>query len=145
MADDGYSTSQVATVTVNVSDAPLVKLDFQVRQPRLDARHSMTLELVGNFTDEQNVALPASYLQFHSTNPASGIVTLHERRFTAWRTAPASSPPPPPTVPAASRFKPPRPRDRGSRASPTFKTSRIRRTEPSKWCCRGRENREGGA
>jgi len=77
VADDGYSTSQVATVTVNVSDAPLVKLDFQVRQPRLDTRHSMTLELVGNFTDEQNVALPASYLQFHSTNPASGIVTLH--------------------------------------------------------------------
>jgi len=43
VADDGYSTSQVATVTVNVSDAPLVKLDFVVRQPRLDARHSICI------------------------------------------------------------------------------------------------------
>jgi hypothetical protein len=64
VADDGYSTSQVATVTVNVSDAPLVKLDFVVRQPRLDARHSMKLQLVGDFTDEADVLLPASYLQF---------------------------------------------------------------------------------
>ena len=43
VADDGYSTSQVATVTVNVSDAPLVKLDFVVRQPRLDERHSICI------------------------------------------------------------------------------------------------------
>ena len=75
VADDGYSTSQVATVTVNVSDAPLVKLDFVVRQPRLDARHSMKLQLVGDFTDEQNVALPASYLQFQSTNPAGASIS----------------------------------------------------------------------
>ncbi|MDH5669840.1 MAG: Ig-like domain-containing protein, partial [Nitrospira sp.] len=68
VADDGYSTSQVATVTVNVSDAPLVALDFAVRQPRLDARHSTTLELIGDFTDEQDVALPASYLTFGLTN-----------------------------------------------------------------------------
>lgn len=46
MADDGYSTSQVATV--NVSDAQLVKLDFVVYQPRLDARHSMNFQLVGD-------------------------------------------------------------------------------------------------
>ena len=82
VADDGYSTSQVATVTVNVSDAPLVKLDFAVRQPRLDARHAMTLQLVGDFTDEQHVLLPASYLQFTSTNPTSGLVTLHASRAT---------------------------------------------------------------
>ncbi|MDH5642397.1 MAG: Ig-like domain-containing protein, partial [Nitrospira sp.] len=67
VADDGYSTSQVATVTVNVSDAPLVALDFTVRQPRLDARHATTLELIGDFTDEQDVALPASYLTFGLT------------------------------------------------------------------------------
>ncbi|MDH5639643.1 MAG: putative Ig domain-containing protein, partial [Nitrospira sp.] len=68
VADDGYATSQVATVTVNVSDAPLVALDFTVRQPRLDARHATTLELIGDFTDEQDVLLPASYLTFGLTN-----------------------------------------------------------------------------
>jgi hypothetical protein len=80
VADDGYSTSPVATVTVNVSDAPLVTLDFTVRQPRLDARHSTKLELIGDFTDEQNVALPASYLTFASTNPAAGRLTPHASR-----------------------------------------------------------------
>jgi hypothetical protein len=82
VADDGYSTSQVATVTVNVSDAPLVKLDFVARAPRLSPRASQVLQLVGDFADEQNVLLPASYLQFQSTNPTAGIVTLHASRAT---------------------------------------------------------------
>lgn len=82
VADDGYAVSQVATVTVNVSNAPLVTLDFAARAPRLSPRASQLLQLVGDFADEQNVALPTSYLRFQSTNPAAGIVTLHASRAT---------------------------------------------------------------
>jgi hypothetical protein len=79
MTDDGFATSQVATVTVNVSETPLVKLDFKVRQPCIDARHSSKLELVGDFTDEQNVALPASYLQ------CQVLYSALSTDFTDWR------------------------------------------------------------
>jgi hypothetical protein len=75
VADDGYATSQVATVTVNVSNAPLVKLDFVARAPRLSPRASQLLQLVGDFADEQNVSLPASYIQFQSTNPTGASIS----------------------------------------------------------------------
>ena len=82
VADDGYAMSQVVTVTVNVSNVPLVTLDFVARAPRLSPRASQLLQLVGDFADEQNVLLPASYLQFQSSNPTAGVVTLHASRAT---------------------------------------------------------------
>lgn len=97
VADDGYATSQVAAVTVNASNAQLVKLDFVTRAPRLSPRASQLLQLVGDFTDEQNVALPASYLQFQVLD--SALSTQHSFRqpvsSPVWRMGPASSPPRP--------------------------------------------------
>ncbi|MDM9385690.1 PKD domain-containing protein [Chlorogloeopsis sp. ULAP01] len=75
IADDGFSTSAPATVTVNVSDAPLVNLDFAKRGLRLNALESAELVVIGDFADQENVVLPYSYLQFASDNSAVAVVT----------------------------------------------------------------------
>ena len=89
LAEDGYDISAPATFSVNVSNAPLVSLDFLNRGPRLslpgepqtpdgeasedelDPQTSVespgpdtlglatTLSLVGDFADQQGVFLPA--------------------------------------------------------------------------------------
>ncbi|MDE3034800.1 MAG: beta-propeller fold lactonase family protein, partial [Nitrospirota bacterium] len=80
VADDGFSLSNEATVDVTVSDAPLTHLDFSVRNPRLDGpKHSTTLQLIGDFADEQDVLLPGSYLTFASTNPTAGTISASGR------------------------------------------------------------------
>jgi YD repeat-containing protein len=105
-ADDGYGTSLPATVSINVSGAPLVNLDFRSRLPRLSLpSDAMTLPVggddvgeeefqiqvplrnnlgmakqlvaVGDFTDQQGVVLPASYVTWQSTNPAVMNVTAN--------------------------------------------------------------------
>ena len=80
-ADDGYQSSTPATVDVTVSDAALVSLDFQEREPRLNVGGIQTLVIVGNFTDQTGVILAPSYVTFQSTNPSvmsvspTGVVT----------------------------------------------------------------------
>ncbi|MGA2068563.1 MAG: CARDB domain-containing protein, partial [Thermoguttaceae bacterium] len=77
-ADDGYSSSSPATVSVNVSSAPLVNLDFQTRLPRLDnPGDAQVLVAVGDFTDQTGAVLPASYVTWQSTDPAVMSVTAN--------------------------------------------------------------------
>ncbi|MDC0935965.1 S8 family serine peptidase [Pirellulales bacterium] len=80
-ADDGFAASNVMEIEVNVSDAPLVSLDFVERNPRLTLGDRTQLAAIGDFADEQDVALPASYVTFTSTDAtvaeitSSGMVT----------------------------------------------------------------------
>ncbi|MEG4336309.1 DUF4114 domain-containing protein [Microcoleus sp. D3_18_C2] len=81
LASDAFGSSTPARVTVNVSDVPLLNLDFVKRNPRLDAGESTELIVLGDFADQQNVVLPDSYLTYTSFNPeiapidAAGNVT----------------------------------------------------------------------
>ena len=75
IADDGFSSSAPTQVTVNVSNAALVNLDFGQRGLRLDAGQSTDLVVVGDFADQQNVILPYSYLQLASDNTAVAAVS----------------------------------------------------------------------
>ena len=68
IADDGYSTATPMTVDINVSDAPLINLDIVNRSPRLDKGESTQLVVVGDFKDQDDVILPASYVNFGSGN-----------------------------------------------------------------------------
>src|SRR5262249_5809179 len=65
IADDGYSQSAVATVSVNVSDAKLIRLNVD-RIAQLSVGQVGTLRVTGDFEDESNVKLAPSYLNFAS-------------------------------------------------------------------------------
>jgi YD repeat-containing protein len=69
VADDGYSTSAVATVTVNISNAALVRINLPDIGP-LTTGDTLKLQITGDFTDATGVPLPASYLTLSSSNPA---------------------------------------------------------------------------
>ncbi|MBF2017605.1 MAG: beta-propeller fold lactonase family protein [Rivularia sp. T60_A2020_040] len=74
IADDGYSTAS-STIDINVSDAPLVNLDIVNRTPRLDVGESTELVVIGDFSDQDDVVLPGSYLQFGSENELVARIT----------------------------------------------------------------------
>jgi Uncharacterized protein conserved in bacteria len=69
IASDGYNTGIPAKVTVNVSGAPLLSLDFANRNPQLYAGDSTELIVLGDFADQKGVVLPDSYLTYTSLNP----------------------------------------------------------------------------
>ncbi|MDB5349719.1 MAG: repeat protein, partial [Planctomycetota bacterium] len=73
-ADDGYGSSAIATVSVTVSAAALVRLDFQARVLQLDPGHSRVLVPVGDFTDQAGVVLPGNYVAFMTS--ANGIASI---------------------------------------------------------------------
>ncbi|MBE9164010.1 DNA/RNA non-specific endonuclease [Tychonema sp. LEGE 06208] len=81
LASDAFGSSTPARVTVNVSDVPLLNLDFVKRNPRLDAGENTELVVLGDFADQKGVVLPDSYLTYTSINPevapidATGKVT----------------------------------------------------------------------
>ncbi len=68
-ADDGYSTSAAAPIDVNVSNAPLVGLDFLERTPHLASDRPTPVLVIGDFADEAGVLLPPSYVALTSTDP----------------------------------------------------------------------------
>ena len=68
-ASDGLNWGVPAKVTVNVSGAPLLNLDFAQRRPQLNAGESTELTVLGDFADQKGVVLPASYLTYASLNP----------------------------------------------------------------------------
>ncbi len=78
-AVDPDGDSNVSTVTINVSDAPLLELDFAERMPRIDAGDRARMTVIGDFADEEDVVLPAAYLTFASDNAASGFVSRNGR------------------------------------------------------------------
>ncbi len=73
-ADDGYGTSAPAAFVINVSNALLVRLDFQQRVLQLDPGQAGTIVPVGDFTDQLSVVLPGSYVTFVST--ALGVASV---------------------------------------------------------------------
>ncbi len=68
-ARDGYNWGVPAKITVNVSGAPLLSLDFANRNLRLYAGDSTELTVLGDFADQKGVVLPDSYLTYTSLNP----------------------------------------------------------------------------
>jgi hypothetical protein len=68
-ASDGLNWGVPALVTVNVSGAPLLNLDFAQRRPQLYAGESTELIVLGDLADQKGVVLPASYLTYTSLNP----------------------------------------------------------------------------
>lgn len=78
-ADDGYSTSAAASIDVNVSNAPLVGLDFVQRMPHLDSDRPMSVLILGDFADQQQVPLPPSYLTLTSSD--ADIFTVSQDGF----------------------------------------------------------------
>ncbi|MCC5669344.1 hypothetical protein LC653_37310 [Nostoc sp. CHAB 5784] len=75
VASDGFSSSAPAKVTVNVSNAALVNLDFARRGLRLDVGGSTELVVIGDFADQQDVILPYDYLQLASDNAAVAVMS----------------------------------------------------------------------
>ncbi|MFM6895915.1 MAG: Ig-like domain-containing protein, partial [Microcystis panniformis] len=74
IADDGFSSSQPVKVTVNVSDAPLINLDIQNRNPILEKSEKTQLVFIGDFADQEDVILPANYLTLASSNPTTATI-----------------------------------------------------------------------
>ena len=75
LADDGYGQSPVTTITVDVSAAPLVNLDFQTRNFRLSQGRAGQAVMIGDFADQQDVVLDPSYVTFLSTVPSVATVS----------------------------------------------------------------------
>src|SRR5690606_14679416 len=76
-ADDGFGSSASGVIDINVSDAPLLAIDFEFRelgfsQPGLEA----TIAVIGQFADQQDVFLPYSYLD--ATVGDSSVVALSD-------------------------------------------------------------------
>ncbi|AFZ10908.1 Ig domain protein group 2 domain protein (plasmid) [Oscillatoria nigro-viridis PCC 7112] len=69
LASDAFGSSTPARVTVNVSDVPLLNLDFVKRNPSLNAGENTELIVLGDFADQKGVVLPDSYLTYTSFNP----------------------------------------------------------------------------
>ena len=69
IGDDGFSQSIPTTMTIDVSGAPLINLDFLVRAPQLDVGQSDRITLIGDFADQADVPLPSSYLTLSLTDP----------------------------------------------------------------------------
>ena len=59
---------------MTVSSAPLVSLDFTQRAPE-SSGDTQTMSVIGDFADQQDVALPSSYLTFQTADPALADVT----------------------------------------------------------------------
>jgi hypothetical protein len=72
-ADDGVLRSEPVTISVNVSDAPLVRINFGEWSLRLQEFQPKPLAVTGDFTDESGVPLPASYLALGSEHPEIAI------------------------------------------------------------------------
>ncbi len=76
MADDGFNSSVPVTVTVNVSNAALVNLEFVTRGARLQVGDSLNLQIQGDFADQEDVVLPWSYVTLRSESSTVASVGL---------------------------------------------------------------------
>ncbi|NJO93193.1 MAG: tandem-95 repeat protein [Hydrococcus sp. RM1_1_31] len=75
IADDGFGSSMPAVVTVKVSDAPLIDLDFVKRNPQLKVGERTQLVAIGDFADQKDVILSSDYLRWKSENGAVASVS----------------------------------------------------------------------
>ncbi len=77
IADDGYAVSAAEVITIEVSDSPLLHINFESRNPRLEVGQSTWLSVTGDFADQSDVLLPASYVTFESLTPSVGTISQH--------------------------------------------------------------------
>ncbi len=74
VADDGYTASAAQTFTFNVSNSPLLSIDFDRRDLKFRPGDQYALKFIGDFADEQDVELPADYLSLSSFDPSVAAV-----------------------------------------------------------------------
>src|SRR5262249_27193811 len=74
-AADQHARSAPATVSVNVSAAPLVRLDFAERAPRLDIGSTVQMTVVADYADETGVVLTGSDVTFQVSNTTVATVS----------------------------------------------------------------------
>ncbi|MBD2200392.1 MULTISPECIES: CARDB domain-containing protein [Calothrix] len=74
LADDGFGAAVPVKVTVKVSDAPLINIDIQNRNPFLQKGDRTQLVFIGDFTDQQDVILTGNYLALTSSNPTAATI-----------------------------------------------------------------------
>src|SRR5262249_13619927 len=74
-ADDLQAISATEIVSVTVSAAPLVNLDFQQRAPRLGVGGFQQVVIVGDFADQKGVVLGPHYGSLQSTNQTVAALT----------------------------------------------------------------------
>ena len=82
IADDGFSSSQPVTVTVNVSDAPLQIINITPRSQIIAPGDSLNLTFTGDFADQKGVSLPAAYLTLKTLDETIAQVS-NQGRLTA--------------------------------------------------------------
>jgi large repetitive protein len=89
VADDGFSASPLAELTVTVSDAPLLGIEFVQRKLLGDVGDNFLVVLQGDFADQQDVILPLDYVDIGLLDPsiatlsAQGLLTLAKDGATA--------------------------------------------------------------
>ncbi|HND23400.1 MAG TPA: putative Ig domain-containing protein, partial [Rhodocyclaceae bacterium] len=77
-ADDGFGQT-IQTIAVTISNAALTRLDFVDRNLRLAVGEGRQISLIGDFEDQANVELPASYVTLMSTDGAIGSLVAGGR------------------------------------------------------------------
>lgn len=74
-ADDGFGVSSTVAVTIDVSAAPLMNLDFQRRNLRLQGDRAEHIVVIGDFADQEDVVLDPSYLALQTTTASIATVS----------------------------------------------------------------------
>ena len=74
-ADDGYSSTQEATVQVTVSDAPLLSMEFDRRRLLLAEGASTVVDVIGHFADQTGVRLTAEFANLRTRDGGIASVT----------------------------------------------------------------------
>ena len=77
-ADDGFGQT-IQTIAVTISNAALTRLDFIDRNLRLAVGEGRQISLIGDFADQANVELPASYVTLMSTDGSIGSLVAGGR------------------------------------------------------------------
>jgi YD repeat-containing protein len=74
-ADDGYGSSPITRVAVDVSAAPLVDLDISPRAAQAQPGDVLVVSVTGDFADQQGVALPTSYVTLSSSDLSTATIS----------------------------------------------------------------------
>ena len=79
-ADDGFGANDPYVLSIEVSDAPLLNIEF-VQRPEnvasLEVGESVSFAYLGDFADESDVPLPPDYLDFTVLDPTIASVSIN--------------------------------------------------------------------
>ena len=76
-------TAAPVTIPITVSNAPLVRLDFQTRALQLDPGGAAQLVSIGDFTDQADVVLPGSPAETSGLRAGDTVVEVEGRRLSS--------------------------------------------------------------